>query len=93
MLFFFSVGDYVAVIYDETWWAGQIMEVKDENCSISFMVGKGENRYRWPDKEQKDWIHQSGVFAKFPAAPIPVSTRYMAFHEESFWTVKDCIQP
>ena len=77
--FLITVGDYVAVIYDYVWWVGQITEIDENRCSINFLVTKGENKYVWPDREEKDWIPSSGIFTRFTSPPAPVTTRYLGF--------------
>ena len=86
------VGDFVAVIYDETWWAGEIASVEEGRCLIKFMVRKGPNRFTWPAKEETDWIAKKGIFARFPSPPVPVSHRYVGFEPQAFLCVIICRQ-
>ncbi|KAJ8048419.1 hypothetical protein HOLleu_00730 [Holothuria leucospilota] len=41
----YTVGEYVAVIYDDDWWAGEVIGAKDNKCHINFMAKKGDNKF------------------------------------------------
>ena len=85
--FSFPAGDFVAVIYDETWWVGEVAKVKEGKCLIQFMVRKGPNRFIWPEKVETDWLPKEGIFARFPTLPVPVCRRYVGFEQEAYLSV------
>ena len=82
----FAVGDYVAVIYDDAWWAGEVADVNGSMCHINFLTQKGPNKFCWPTQKDDAWVAKTGIFRRLPCPPAPVTSRYLGFDTQ---VVKD----
>lgn len=74
-------GQWVAVIYDEEWWPGIIMEVINDSCTINFMKPSSSyNKFAWPEKEETDIVSSDSILSLLPEPPIPISRRHFALN-------------
>lgn len=66
----FSVGKFVAAVYEGSWYIGQITEVDDtDTIEIKFMDKKKE-MYQWPRSEDKIWVEKVNVLCEIES-PTP----------------------
>lgn len=63
-------GQYIACIYDNLWWIGNICEISEEqhDAFISFMHPHGPApSFHWPDRNDCCWIPEEHLIATIPA--------------------------
>ncbi|XP_033638655.1 uncharacterized protein LOC117299279 [Asterias rubens] len=87
----YKVGEYVAVIFDDAWWAGEVTNVSDEMCLVNFLTRKGENHFAWPSQKDDAWIQKKGIFKQLPSPPTPVTSRYLGFDPGVFKDVTSAV--
>ncbi|XP_054278012.1 uncharacterized protein LOC128996630 isoform X2 [Macrosteles quadrilineatus] len=66
-------GDWVSVIYDNTWYPGVVEEVTDQDMTINFMKRSG-TFFVWPTKLDKQSVPLNGILSTLNP-PIKVSSR------------------
>ena len=81
------VGSYVAVIYDQSWWVGLIIEKNDEesDVKVKFMHPKGPSMfYHWPQRDDFCYIPFNCIL-KIIDVPMSTGTgrNYSIKEEES----------
>ena len=66
---------YVAVIYDDKWWPGIVQNFHQQKAVITFMLPQGQNRFKWPRKQQIEEVPLCEVLAMLKTPPQPVNQR------------------
>jgi len=66
---------YVAVIYDDRWWPGVVQSLSEQKAVISFMVPQGQNKFKWPKKQQIEEVPLCEMLAILKSSPEPVNQR------------------
>lgn len=87
-----AVGCYVAVIFDSTWFPGEVTKIQMNSCTINFLAAKGENRFIWPTRKDELEVEKSGIFTVLPCPPEPVSQRYLGFAAEVYRSITSRVQ-
>ena len=66
---------YVAVIYDDKWWPGIVQNFHQQKAVITFMLPQGQNRFKWPRKQQIEEVPLCEVLAVLKTPLQPVNQR------------------
>ena len=72
------MGSYVAVVYEQSWWIGVVIDVNDEekDVEVKFMHPKGPARYfNWPERDDYCYIPNDNVLT-FPQAHSSTGRNY-----------------
>lgn len=67
-------GQYVACVYENNWWIGNVCETSVEECDvlINFMHPHGIARsFHWPARKDTCWIPEQQIIANLP---VPTAT-------------------
>jgi hypothetical protein len=71
----FEPGKYLACVYDNEWYLGNIIERNDDENDyfVNFMKKKGNNKFSWPIEEKPDqcWVPFSHVLMD---VEVPIMT-------------------
>lgn len=51
-----QTSDWVAVLYDDQWWPGNVDTIDNDHLIITFMKPVGVNKFIWPSIPVKDKI-------------------------------------
>ena len=73
-----KTNDYIAVIYDDLWWLGQVSCVNEEqqDAEISFLHPHGPGKlFAWPEKEDICCVPLTHMLCRLRNAPEPASSR------------------
>lgn len=80
-----EVGSWVAVVYDDDWWPGEIERMQDDAFTINFMKPQsGVNRFAWPRKTERDTLPIAEILCVLDEPPAPASRRHFSFSEKTF---------
>lgn len=69
-----TIGTWVVVAYQDTWYPGEVKEVNDKQFSVNFMHPKklNNNTFIWPQKSDvKDVEKHFIIFSHFDVIPTP----------------------
>lgn len=69
-----QVGQYVACVYDNKWWIGNICEISTEenDTLITFMHPQGPAQsFYWPERRDVCWVPEQHILA---TVPVPTAT-------------------
>ena len=83
----FSIGDYVAVKYDNLWWVGIILEdlAQEEELLIKFMHPNGPRQtFHWPKHEDILQVPKVDVLSKISTPNISRTGRVYQITDEEF---------
>ena len=70
-------GNFVAAVYENKWYIGQVMEVENDEVYINFMQKCGKiSALKWPPKKDEIWVNLEQLLCVIEA---PVKTKRM-FH-------------
>lgn len=58
---------YYAIIYDNGWYIGRILELREQNCTIKFLKAELD-KFVWPKKDDIQLVPQKYIFY----GPIPL---------------------
>ncbi|XP_022205293.2 uncharacterized protein LOC111061905 isoform X2 [Nilaparvata lugens] len=86
-----TIGDWVAVIYDDKWYPGVVERVGEagENfLSVNFMARSGAN-FTWPTKPDTQTVEKKDVLKKIRTPPFPVSSRHFGLDSQSIRQIED----
>ena len=88
----YQTNDWVAAVYDDSWYIGQVIESDDRDVHINFMVaGSGkmkENTFKWPLTEDKIWVGRDKVLCHIEE-PTCLSKRLFGISNEQATIIKD----
>lgn len=73
----YNVGDWVAVLYDEEWYPGNVQKTGLGKLEIKFMTHCGQY-FKWPTKPDVQIISDDGVLCHLEE-PISVTSRIFKF--------------
>jgi hypothetical protein len=74
------IGNWVAVIYDSHWVPGVIEKERKNMVTIKFMKVIGQNRFVWPEIDDKDTISLNSILTTLNEHPELVSYTGRAIH-------------
>ncbi|KAJ8047468.1 hypothetical protein HOLleu_06474 [Holothuria leucospilota] len=81
----YSPDDWVAAVYDDNWFIGQVIEDDAEDVHINFMTaGSGkvkQNTFKWPLIKDEIWVPYEQVLCRIDA-PMPLSKRLFGITNE-----------
>ena len=84
-------GQYVACIYDNEWWVGNICEVSEEehDARVKFMHPPGPAQsFHWPAHEDKCWVSEDHLLKILPS-PTTTSGRLYSFPKKTLEDVME----
>lgn len=79
-----SPGCYIACIYDNKWWIGNVIEVsvEENDALINFMHPPGPAySFYWPERQDICWIPEQHLICMLPAPSVTSSGRQYQFPE------------
>ena len=65
----FNLDDWVAVIFNEQWYIGNVTSVNGPLITVKFMRNTGCNRYMWPARDDIATISGNSILAKINVKP------------------------
>lgn len=77
-------GQFVACIYDNVWWIGNICEISlsEQDASIDFMHPHGPNAsFHWPVRKDICWVPEQHIIAVLPAPSAYTMGRSYSYPE------------
>lgn len=78
--------DWVAVVYDNTWYPGIIEHISVDILTVSFMQPTPlGDKFFWPKKADRQTICSNGILCKIKP-PVPVSNRHFLIKDTSIIT-------
>ncbi|KAJ8044972.1 hypothetical protein HOLleu_07881 [Holothuria leucospilota] len=81
----YSPDGWVAAVYDDNWFIGQVIEDDAEDVHINFMTaGSGkvkQNTFKWPLIKDEIWVPYEQVLCRIDA-PMPLSKRLFGITNE-----------
>ncbi|KAI8498685.1 hypothetical protein Bbelb_238870 [Branchiostoma belcheri] len=85
-----GIGDYVAAVYDSSWYVGEVEDVDDGEYSVRFMQQTGQ-KFKWPQRKDDLWIDPADVLCVVPK-PLPTakSERMFTFSEATLQHIEEC---
>jgi hypothetical protein len=88
-------GQYVACIYDNSWWIGNICEisVQEHDALINFLHPHGIARsFHWPTRQDTCWIHEQQIIAQIPVPTAARMGRQCSLPESIVSSINDKFQ-
>ncbi len=76
-------GKYVAAVYDQTWYAGNVVECdkEKEDLLVNFMRAAGTTgSFQWPRKKDECWVPTEHILCVLPA-PSTATGRHYRFDD------------
>uniref|UniRef100_A0A915HWP0 Tudor domain-containing protein n=1 Tax=Romanomermis culicivorax TaxID=13658 RepID=A0A915HWP0_ROMCU len=86
-----SVGDFVAVVYELKWYVATIEKISNEekDVFVSFMLQPSDrNQFTWPTKKDACWVPFEKILLKLSRPPEPVSSRFFSICESDFVSIQ-----
>jgi len=76
-------GKYVAAVYDQAWYAGNIIERDDDkrDVLVNFMAHR-EAAFQWPRKKDECWVPFEHILCLLPVPSITSTGRHYYFPED-----------
>lgn len=77
-------GQYIACMYENEWWTGNVCEVSPEqqDALISFMHPYGPSRsFHWPLRKDTCWVPEQHIFATMEAPETTSKSRQYSYSE------------
>lgn len=69
-----TVASWVAVLYNETWYPGEVLEIQNDQIQVKCMEKAGKSQFKWPKEDDVMWYTNYDVLCRIEP-PVPVSTR------------------
>ena len=88
-------GQYIACIYDNNWWIGNIAEIstEDHDASINFMHPHGvATSFHWPLKNDTCWIPEQQIIGILPAPTTTAMAQEYSFPESIILQIEEQFQ-
>lgn len=88
-------GQYVACIYDNNWWIGNVSEIsiEDHDASINFMHPHGmAYSFHWPVRSDTCWIPEEQIIGILPAPTASAMGRQYSFPESIVLQIEEQFQ-
>jgi hypothetical protein len=79
-------GVFVAVLYDRKWFPAVVVKRHDDEIDVKFMEVKGDNKFRWPEKEDRLFVPITDALSVI-SEPVAVSKRHLALSKDDFNSV------
>ena len=81
-------GQWIAVLYDEQWWPGEVVNVKYLNDVPNYEIKHqfkpvSDNKFTYMPKPQTEVIVGQTYLAILPGAPEPVDRRFLGYDPET----------
>jgi len=79
-------GQYVAAVYDQAWYAGNIVERndKDRDVLVNFLRSAGSpGTFQWPRRKDECWVPLDHILCILPAPSTTSSGRQYSFDIET----------
>lgn len=70
-------GKYIAAVYDQAWYVGNIVERDDEkdDVLVNFMTRTGDSSFQWPQKKDECWVPLEHILCILPVPSTSSSGR------------------
>jgi hypothetical protein len=60
----YKEGDFVAALYSNRWYIGEVADIDDGEIEINFMKSNKCNTFQWPAGEDKIWLNPKDILSK-----------------------------
>lgn len=84
-----TIGSYVIFLYEEEYFPGIIIDVKENEVQIKSMCFSGATYFKWPEKEDKLWYSRQDILENIKD-PITINNRgvYSILEMQKYRVVK-----
>ena len=86
-----NISSYAAVVYDDSWWIGLILEKNEEECDLTmkFLHPKGPSTfYYWPQRDDLCFISKHCVLKIIDVPTTMVSARKYSINKNDEEQIK-----
>jgi len=73
----YNVGDWIAVMYHDDWYPGEIIDIKEMLQVKCVQKVKGD-KLSWPERDDVSWYHFNEIMCNIQP-PVPVNSALRSF--------------